>query len=124
MPFRSGLWSGVRGPLYGEAAGTARGGVAPRWACARPAAIPIVSKPVAPKKAGVGFLILTRESLPHALAFGTAGASVTAPAGVVTLGAVVERETKVSVADFASQALFGQSVSPTRIGNSHRPGPP
>src|SRR5438132_2896817 len=45
MPFRSGLPSGVRGPLYAEAvrAAGARGGVAPRCACALPAAIPIAS---------------------------------------------------------------------------------
>src|SRR5881628_3410025 len=87
MPFRSGLRSGVRGPLYVEAVWTAgvRGGVAPRCACARPAPVPIVSKarPVAaPMRAlsertstrvegvALGFFILTRESLPHAPAFG------------------------------------------------------
>src|SRR5881409_2515527 len=74
MPFRSGLRSGVRGPLYAEAvwAAGARGGMAPRCACATPAAIPIVSKarPVAAPMVMIGFFILTRESLPHGPAFG------------------------------------------------------
>src|SRR5258706_16304112 len=74
MPFRSGLRSGVRGPLYAEAVWTAgaRGGAAPRCACA----IPIVSKarPVAAPMVMIGVFILTRESLPHAPAIrGTVG---------------------------------------------------
>src|SRR6266540_4275745 len=87
MPFRSGLRSGVRGPLYPAAVGTvgARGGLAPRCACAKLAAcraeappcewseggaMPIVStsRPVAPPMARIGFFIPTRESLPHASA--------------------------------------------------------
>src|SRR2546427_5909422 len=74
MPFRSGLRYGVRGPLYAEAVWAAggRGGVAPRCACATPAAIPVVSKtrPVAAPMVMIGFFILTRESLPHGPAFG------------------------------------------------------
>src|SRR5437773_4848287 len=69
MPFRSGLRSGVRGPLYAEAvwAAGARGGVAPRCGCATPPAIPIVSRarPVAAPMVVIGCFILTRESLPH-----------------------------------------------------------
>src|SRR6185295_2391138 len=74
MPFRSGLRSGVRGPVYAEAVRVAgaRGGVAPRCACATPAAIAIVTRamPAAPPMVAIGFVILIRESLPHAPAFG------------------------------------------------------
>src|SRR5213593_3500993 len=72
MPFRSGLRSGVRGPLYAEGvwAAEARGGAAPRCACATPAAIAIVNKArPAPPIIAIGFFILTRESLPYARAF-------------------------------------------------------
>src|SRR5437016_9290009 len=52
MPFRSGLRSGVRGPLYAE-------GVWP--------AIPIVnrSRPAAAPTVSIGFFIVDRESLPQ-----------------------------------------------------------
>ena len=49
-----------------------RGGVPPRCARARPAPIPIVSKArlVAAPMVAIGFVIPTRESLPHAPPFG------------------------------------------------------
>src|SRR5438034_613778 len=61
MPFKSGLRSGVRGPLYVEAVGAAgaRGGAAPRCACATPAAIAIVkASPVAPPMVAIGIFDL------------------------------------------------------------------
>src|SRR5437667_3484146 len=74
MPFRSGLRSGVRGPLYADGVWAAggRGGAAPRCACATPAAIPLVSKArlVAAPMVMIGFFIPTRESLPHGPASG------------------------------------------------------
>src|SRR5438093_9581832 len=69
MPFRSGLRSGVRGPLYADVvwAAEARDGAAPRCACATPAAVAMVNKarPVAPPIIAISFIILTRESLPQ-----------------------------------------------------------
>src|SRR5206468_6944932 len=76
MPFRSGLRSGVRGPLYAEVvwAADARDGAAPRCACATPAmAIVNKARPVAPPIIAIGFFILTRESLPYAQAFAEPG---------------------------------------------------
>src|SRR5436309_115994 len=65
MPFRSGLRSGVRGPLYAELVGAAgaRGGVAPRCARATPAVIATVNKarPVAPPMVAIDFFILVRR---------------------------------------------------------------
>src|SRR6266568_1011068 len=69
MPFRSGLRSGVRGPLYAEAvwAAEARDGPAPRGACATPAAMAIGTKAraVALPMVAIGFFILTGESVPY-----------------------------------------------------------
>src|SRR5437773_7334776 len=65
MPFRSGLRSGVRGPLYAEVvwAGEGRDGAAPRCACATAVPIALVNKarPVAPPIIAISFIILTRD---------------------------------------------------------------
>jgi hypothetical protein len=62
MPFRSGLPSGVRGPLYADAAcgAGARGAVAPRPRCADAGVNPNVSKTaaVAPTVAITGLFIM------------------------------------------------------------------
>src|SRR5262245_52981899 len=67
MPFRSGLRSGVRGPVYAEAPGATgpRVGDAPRCADATPPAIAVAStaRPAATPMAAIGFFILIRESL-------------------------------------------------------------
>jgi hypothetical protein len=72
MPFRSGLRSGVRGPLYADAVGGAcRGAVAFRCACATPAAVAIasVARPTAPAMEPSGFFIRL-ESTAFPAAFG------------------------------------------------------
>ena|SRR5204862_1936596 len=66
IPFRSGLRSGVRGPLYAEAIAAADR-VAPR--CARVTRVAVIvintDRPATPATVTIGFFMLTRESLPQ-----------------------------------------------------------
>src|SRR5262249_11069498 len=67
MPFRSGLRSGVRGPLYADGACAAggRAGVAPRCACTPPVAMPMASTATDAATPMIDLFIVTRESLPR-----------------------------------------------------------